>query len=116
MCKSCKDFFQYFVEARYYLNINRCAYGNDFEYVTPSGRHIYRGPNIFAVDEKCFYSFYYNDRLHIWVRYNSTSWPKKQNIVCDPKSPWKKNTTKIDEVKESGKNGSIEVTYDQISV
>ena len=89
-----------FSEPRYYMNINRCAYGNNALYID-NGRRIYRGPELFAIDEKCFYVFYYYGRLHKWAKYRSADWTTRQNVHCDPPSPYKtKATTITDNAKE----------------
>ena len=74
---------------RYYLNIDRCAYG----YVSKGdvSRNIkpVRGPTVFGVDEECFRPYYYSEHSARWTPYNSSSWTHYGNICCEPKSPWK---------------------------
>lgn len=79
---------------RYYLNIDRCAYGNDREYLDKdTGRRIYRGPELFVIDEKCYYVFYYYDRIKRWAKYHSADWTKFRNVHCDPPSQYKMKAT-----------------------
>lgn len=75
---------------RYYLNIDRCAYGNNDMYRDEDTGHlIYRGPELFVIDEKCYYVFYYYDRLHRWTKYHSADWTKFRNVHCNPRSQYK---------------------------
>ena len=64
------------LDASYYLGFNRCAYGDSFSYRTLSGRTIYSGPHMFAVDEKCKNAFWLGTER--WVRYTSA-----KAIECD---------------------------------
>jgi len=70
---------------RYYKNVDRCAYGKltETEDVTTGAKRVL-GPQIFAVDEKCYFAYYYWEGKKRWQKYNSVSWPKRQNIRCDP--------------------------------
>jgi len=70
---------------RYYKNVDLCAYGKltDTEDVITGAKRV-RGPQIFAVDEKCYFAYYYSEGIKRWQKYNSVSWPERQNIWCDP--------------------------------
>ena len=84
------------LEPRYFIGFNRCAYGNDLEYVTRSGNRIIRGPDTFVFDEKCLYAFYYHDKYRTWLPYisvNGTKDPTK--IFCHPAPKHNKKQTKL---------------------
>ena len=61
----------YVLGYRYYLNLDRCAYGR---LVRTEDRFLHwkvvRGPNIFAVDQNCASVYYHSDE---WIRYNSAT-------------------------------------------
>ena len=78
----------YFLGYRYYLNIDRCAYGQlrETRDATLGQKKVY-GPEMFAVDPKCWHAYYYTDVKEEWTQYISVSWPKKQNLFCHPEPP-----------------------------
>ncbi|XP_047140005.1 uncharacterized protein LOC105843326 isoform X2 [Hydra vulgaris] len=78
---------------KYYLNTDRCAYrsiiqSRNVRLTTP----VVFGPDVFAVDKKCYHAFYYDEPEEDWQRYTSVSWETKQNIFCQPPSIWKNFT------------------------
>nr|XP_047139419.1 uncharacterized protein LOC105843327 isoform X4 [Hydra vulgaris] len=78
---------------RYYLNIDRCAHisiiqSRNVHFTNP----LTYGPEVFAVDKKCYHAFYYHESIDYWQQFQSVSWETKQNIYCQPPSIWKNFT------------------------
>lgn len=75
---------------RYYLNIDRCAYGGERSTrdATTGQKRVY-GPDVYAVDKECHYVYYYSEAPSKWYRYDSVSWEKHKNIHCVPESKFK---------------------------
>ncbi|XP_066920305.1 uncharacterized protein [Clytia hemisphaerica] len=74
------------VGIRYYVNIERCAYGGSYTTSSASGQQeTIGGPNVFAVDTQCNHVYYHNGLppAH-WKPYNSASWDTWHNVFCDP--------------------------------
>lgn len=88
MCTKIVDIKFYFVGYLYYLNIDRCAYGQlrETKDIVLGQKEVY-GPTIFAVDEKCWHAFFYDEVNEEWKRYRSVSWPNYRNLYCDPEPP-----------------------------
>lgn len=62
---------------RYYLNIDRCAYGGIQMADLNTGRKAIRGADIFAIDFECKHVFYYNEIIpEKWVHYRSSKMVK----------------------------------------
>jgi len=60
----------------YYLNIDRCAYG---ERIVLDHKPQIRGPELFAVNANCSKVYYVECEIHKWTQYSSA-----RNIRCDP--------------------------------
>ena len=71
---------------RYFVNIDRCAYGGPHSVDTGSGvKEEMSGPNVFAIDRECNQVYYHNGNppAH-WKLYNSARWDTYCNVFCDP--------------------------------
>ena len=75
-----------FIDVRYYVNIDRCAYGGPHSVQTGSKTTMeMSGPNVFAVDKECTQVYYHNGNppAH-WKAYNTARWDLYCNVFCDP--------------------------------
>lgn len=84
---------------RYYLNIDRCAYGGLRETGDRiTGRKRVYGADVFAVDDMCYNAYYYNENKSSWIKYNSVSWKKFRNLYCSPSPPRQPTVTEDNSV------------------
>ena len=74
------------LEIRYFLNVDRCAYGGLQEYADNSlGWKRVAGPTVFAVGPLCNFVYYYDEQPSGgWVMYNSARWDWLRRVHCDP--------------------------------
>ena len=80
----------YRIGYRYYLNIDRCAYGQLRDTKDrATGQKEVHGPKIFAVDRKCCRAYFYTDVTikEEWKPYPGVYWPKYRNIFCHLEPP-----------------------------
>lgn len=47
------------------------------------------GPELFAVDHRCFLAYRYFEAMHSWYRIESVSWELHKNIDCTPETEYK---------------------------
>lgn len=92
---------------RYYLNIDLCAYGgnerNSIDDTT--GMKKVHGPELFAVDHKCFFAYQYFEAIHSWYRIKNVSWELHKNLECTPETRYKHLKARVGQVQGKGRTG-----------
>lgn len=66
------------------------------------------GPELFAVDHKCFLAYQYFEAIHSWHLIKSVSWELHKNLECTPETKYKHLKVRVDQVQGKGRKGKGE--------
>ena len=63
------------------------------------------GPELFAVDHKCFLAYQYSEVKHSWDHIKSVSWELRKNLECTPETKYKHLKVRVGQLQGKGKKG-----------